>query len=324
MEKRILITGGSGFIGTNLVQHYLDKKITVLNIDVSRPRNTMHLSCFKSVDICNKKSLIDCLLTFKPTHVVHLAARTDLDGCCIEDYKPNTVGVSNLIEAICLTDSVVRTIFASSMLVCKAGYSPRNSDDYRPTTFYGESKVLGEKLIKSNTSFSSEWNIVRPTSIWGPWFGSPYRNFFDMIIQKRYVNIKGRAATKTFGFVENTVFQIDKILFLESQAHNKEVFYIGDAPPINISNWADEVLIKLNRSPALALPFFVFKVSALMGDFLDLFGLKFPMSSFRLTNMTTDNIQDLSNTYAVAGEPPVDRLEGIEKTLDWMSSRDKR
>jgi nucleoside-diphosphate-sugar epimerase len=208
------------------------------------------------------------------------------------------------------------------MLVCKAGYKPVDFDDYNATTFYGESKVFTEKCIKNNTSIRSEWNIVRPTSIWGPWFGSPYRNFFDMILQNRYVNIKGGTTTKTFGFVENAVFQINEILFSEPNLHNKEVFYIGDRPPINISVWANEILYNLNKKPALALPFFMFKILALIGDFLSLLGVSFPMSSFRLKNMTTDNIQNLENTYSLTGEPPINRNEGIIKTLEWISSRD--
>jgi len=143
-----------------------------------------------------------------------------------------------------------------------------------------------------------------------------------MILQNRYVNIKGRTATKTFGFVENAVFQINEILFSGSNSHNKEVFYIGDKPPINISIWANEILYNLNKKPALALPFFIFKILALIGDFLSLLGVSFPMSSFRLKNMTTDNIQNLENTYSLAGEPPIKRNEGIKKTIEWMSSVD--
>ena len=324
MEIKILVTGGSGFIGTNLLQYYLDKKISVLNVDIIEPRNKKHLDCYKRVDVRNKTRLVECFLEFRPTHIVHLAARTDLDGSSLEDYNTNTVGVLNLIEAISVTDCVVKTIFASSMLVCETGYKPLDYDDYKATTFYGESKVLAEKYIKSNTTIRSGWTIVRPTSIWGPWFGSPYRNFFDMVVKNQYVNINRGAATKTFGFVENAVFQINEISFSDSVITIGEVFYIGDSPPINISDWANEILCNLDRKPALALPLFLFKILAFVGDLLNSLGVKFPMSSFRLKNMMTDNIQNLENTYSLAGDPPFNRNEGIVKTLEWMSSRDDR
>ena len=60
-----------------------------------------------------------------------------------------------------------KIIIASSMLVCELGYSPKNFNDYKPNTLYGESKVLTEKIVKK---FKNSWTIVRPTSIWGPWF----------------------------------------------------------------------------------------------------------------------------------------------------------
>ena len=212
MEKKIIITGGSGFIGTNLLQYYLDKKITVINIDVNEPANIDHLRYHRKVDICDRSSLLKCILDFEPTHIVHLAARTDLRGSSLEQYKANTVGVSNLVEAASSLPSLEKVVFTSSMLVCEAGYIPKSENDYKANTVYGQSKVWSEEYIKNNTAIKFDWNIVRPTSIWGPWFGTPYRNFFDMLIQDRYFNIKGSKTRKTFGFVGNVVYQIDKLL----------------------------------------------------------------------------------------------------------------
>lgn len=320
METKILITGGSGFIGTNLVEYYLNRHISVLNLDIVEPRNIKHIAYYKNIDICDKSALIDLFLEFKPTHIVHLAARTDLNGDRIEDYKANTMGVYNLVEAISASDSIVKTIFASSMLVCKVGYRPKDSNDYSATTLYGESKILTETYIKNSLSLKSAWNIIRPTSIWGPWFGSPYRNFFDMVLQNRYVNIKNGSATKTFGFVGNTVYQINELLFWHDNSIDKRTFYIGDNPASNISEWANEILSQLGRKPAIEIHSFVFKILAHIGDGLQLFGIQFPMTSFRLKNMTTDNIQDLDDLYGKIGPPPFTRKQGVDLTIRWLKA----
>jgi nucleoside-diphosphate-sugar epimerase len=108
------------------------------------------------------------------------------------------------------------------MLVSKVGYQPKHDYDYNPSTIYGESKVITEELIRVN-SLPYEWAILRPTSIWGPWFGEPYRNFFDMMISKKYFHIGDRGCTKTYGFVENAVYQIDSILFANKYSINEKM-----------------------------------------------------------------------------------------------------
>ena len=66
------------------------------------------------------------------------------------------------------------------------------------------------------------------------------------------------------------------------------------------------------------VPFWLIRLAAWGGDILGMFGLHFPMTSFRLKNMTTDNIIPLDNTIAIAPHPPVDRITGIKRTLAWM------
>lgn len=319
MTIKIIVTGGSGFIGTNVVQYYQEKNIDVFNLDIARPIHPGHLNNWISADICDDSRLTEIFKEISPTHVVHLAARTDLKGKTVRDYSSNIQGVRNVISAINSCESVDKAIFASSMLVCRVGYIPKDYDDYSPNTAYGESKVATEKIIKGS-KISCAWNIVRPTSIWGPWFREPYRNFFDLIIGGRYVNLKGRTATKTFGFIGNAVYQIDKLLFQQDVSLNHKSYYIGDKPPINISEWANEILMELGRPCARLVPFPLFKLAALCGDVLNKLGCPFPMNSFRLANMTIDNIMNLDDLYIAVGEQPYSRSNGIKKTLGWINN----
>jgi len=136
---KILITGGSGFIGTNLVSHFVSKGKEILNFDISPPRNSQHVNFWHQGDITNLSDLTKCIKDYMPSVILHMAARTDLEGSSISDYKENTIGVENLISASRACKSVDCVLFASSRLVCKIGYQPSNYHDYCPTTAYGES-----------------------------------------------------------------------------------------------------------------------------------------------------------------------------------------
>ena len=208
---KILITGASGFIGTNLLES-LREEYEVVNVDFNAPRNKKHIGYWLNVDIVDFATLQKVVVDFNPDYIVHLAARTDLDGKTLEDYNANTIGVENILKVANELPALKKIIITSSMLVCKAGYMPLHQHDYNPTTVYGESKVRTEQITWSNPP-KCDWAILRPTSIWGPWFGVPYRNFFDMVKSKMYFHIGHRSCSKTYGYVKNAVYQIKQILF---------------------------------------------------------------------------------------------------------------
>ena len=59
-------------------------------------------------------------------------------------------------------------------------------------------------------------------------------------------------------------------------------------------------------------------MAAFFGDCLKLMKVKFPMTSFRLKNMTTNNFFDLSDIQKLAPHLPVSRSKGTKQTVDWM------
>jgi len=313
--KKFLVTGGSGFIGTNFVEALLKDGLSVLNLDLSQPIKTEHSTCWKQVDILDYSLLESEILKFDPDIIVHFAAVTDLNGKTSEYYNANTRGTQNIINIAKKLTNLKKVIFTSSMYVCRPGYIPKSYDDFNPHTLYGESKVAGEKLVKAIRDPKFEWVIIRPTSIWGPWFGIPYIDFFNIVYRGRYFDF-GRTCTKTYGFIDNAVFQIRKLISANN-IHGK-TFYIGDYPPIQISEWANEISIEMGKGPIRTIPFFVMRFAAMTGDILSSFKLKFPITSFRLSNMTTNNVLPLEDLSAIAGPSPVSRLDGVKKTIAWL------
>ena len=110
-----------------------------------------------------------------------------------------------------------------------------------------------------------------------------------------------------------------KILTDERLKVNKQVFYIGDYQPYNIEDWSNEIAAELGYS-IKRLPFLFFQMGAAFGDFLKTINIKFPITTFRLRNMTTPNCIDMTNIQRHIPKLPYTRLQGIRKTLDWMQS----
>lgn len=315
LYKKYLVTGGSGFIGTNLIDSLVINGFVILNLDIVKPSNKNQEQYWKCVDILNYSILSKEIMDFAPDVIIHLAAVTDLNGETLKYYDANISGTKNLIEICSKLTSVKKVIFTSSMYVCKPGFIPADYDTYKPHTVYGESKVKTETLVKSIGKSHYDWVIIRPTSIWGPWFNIPYIDFFNVVYRKKYFDF-GKACTKTYGYVGNTVFQIQKLIDAKN-VHGK-TFYLGDDPAIQITEWANEISHCMSKGPIKTIPFPLIKGAAIIGDLLSKLRLKFPITSFRLNNMTTNNILPLDDLNNVVGKTPFTRLEGVKSTIKWL------
>ncbi len=315
---RVLITGGSGFIGTNLVEHYRLRGDQVVNIDAKAPQHPEHGPLWRKIDILHPPALLRAVVEFDPELVYHMAARTDLNGRTVDEYSINTRGVANTIEALRALRRLRLAIFASSMLVCRVGYRPKDEFDYCPSTAYGESKVESEQLVRKNAASALPWIVVRPTSIWGPWFGPPYRDFFTMVQRGLYFHPRARAIRRSYGFVLNTVFQLDRLAAAGGGALLGRAVYLADYEPLELKHWADTIQRALDVRPVRQMPFWAMRGAAKIGDFLKSLGVAAPINSFRLNNMLTEMIHDTSPLAQVCGATPYTMEEGVRLTCDWL------
>ena len=313
---KILLTGASGFIGTNLLEDLLSQGYAVLNIDWKEPKISERKSLWKNIDITKYEPFEQAVLDFQPDYIIHLAARTDLDGKTLEDYDANITGVENMLKIVHKLPNLKKIIITSSKFVTRNGYQIKNQHDFCPHTKYGESKVETEIRVWGDEP-QCDWCIIRPTSIWGPWFEEPYRNFFDIVMKRMYFHIGHIKCHKTYGYIGNAVYQIEQLLFNDTPDEDNKVFYIGDEPAYEINEWGDEIAAELGfKVPTM--PVWFVKCLAKFGDFLDLFHIHFPMQSFRYGNMTNNGTNDMSNTYKIAPEMPYTRLEGTKATIAWI------
>ena len=134
-DYRIIITGGSGFIGTNLCEHLINKNYDFINLDINPPKISNHYEYWREIDIRNKQQLLDIIKVYQPTHIVNLAADLGMDHNNLENLQTNIIGVENLINTINLVGSIKKAVFTSSLLVCENGYIPSNDTDYCAPNF---------------------------------------------------------------------------------------------------------------------------------------------------------------------------------------------
>lgn len=314
---KIIVTGGSGFIGTNLISYLIDKDYTVLNIDIAEPRNKAQMQYWKNVDITDYNNLHKAITDFNPDYIVHLAARTDILGHDVKDYPANTTGVENMLKCCYDLKNLKKALFASSMLVMRSGHVAKHILDYCPPNAYGISKVETENIVRGN-HLTCDWAILRPTSIWGPWFDT-YKDFFKMIMSGKYISFGKKLSTKTYGFIGNVVYQIHCLLMADTMNNEFEdrIFYLGDKPDYDINDWGREIA-EISGKKIPTIPYFVVRMAAYVGDVIKLFGIMPPISSYRLKNMMTNNLMDVSATFKYAPNPPYTRRQASEITVKWI------
>jgi nucleoside-diphosphate-sugar epimerase len=178
--------------------------------------------------------------------------------------------------------------------------------------------MIGEKLVKEKAKHPHI--IVRPTSIWGPWFEIPYKTFFDTIKSGKFFMPKNINPKKSFGFVLNTTYQLDKLLFTQDKL--KQVYYLSDYPNIEVGTWANLIAKYFDVSKPKSLPLSLLKIVAFGGDVLKKLGYKNPpLTTFRLNNLITDMVYDLSALEDVCGKLPYQLEEGVKITTEWIINK---
>lgn len=317
---RILITGSSGFIGANAIDHFRRRGWTVAATDVAPPRRREHEAGFTRCDLLDADGLRRLFTGFQPDYLLHLGARTDtFERKSLAGYAANIGGVSNVLAAANECPNLRRLIMTSSRLVCRIGYIPKTDDDYQPPNFYGESKVETERVTRAAT-INAEWLITRPTAIWGPGFLVPsYRDFFEQIRRGRYFHLGAHNPRKTFGYVGNFVFQMERLLLAPKDRVQGRIFYVGDYEPVGLREWADLIAGEFGRKPLPSVPLGLLRGGALVGDVLKKLGWdNVPLQSYRLQNMLSESVHDCSPLAAITGPLPHDLAAATRETVQWL------
>ncbi len=167
---KVLVTGGTGFIGRRLIHRLVEEGHNVRAF-VRKTSNTHGLPEgieFVEGDLLDLPSLEEAVTGVQA--VMHLAAYFDFYPSDVElMYKVNVDGTKNLMNA-CVGTSVERFIYCSTTeTIGPVRYPPANEDtELRPQFEYGESKILAEKAVRQIAEDTGlQYIILRPTGVMG-------------------------------------------------------------------------------------------------------------------------------------------------------------
>jgi len=316
---RLLITGGSGFIGLNAVERFCRTAAALLNLDRACPEPPDHRAFWQKADLLDRPTLKENIRSFQPTHVLHLAARADcVETTTVEQgYRDNTDGASNFLEVVASCPSVQRAIITSSQYVCGPGYFPKSDEDYAPATVYGASKVITERLTRAaNLPFC--WTLIRPTNVWGPWHTRYEREFWHIAHRGWYFHPGGAPVRRAYAFVGNVLDQIEKIFSLPESVVSRKTFYVGDDTD-DIWKWASGFCQVLHGRPPPRIPRPLLRSMGKVGDGISrLAGRRFYIDSTRVDSMTTDYPIDMKETFRILGKGKSTLEVGIRQTAQWL------
>lgn len=314
---RTLVTGGSGFIGTNLVAELRNLGEEVLNLDVAPPLDPEHSAAWVPCDLRERRAVDDVVASFRPERVVHLAAEARVvHDWGLERYDVNTVGTRNLLLSLSDAGSVDRATIVSTQYVCRPGYEPQNDEDYAPHTVYGYSKAVAEATTR-RASLPFEWCIARPTTIWGPWDLKYRRDFYWSIRHGWYLHPSGPPSIRSMGYVGNLVQQLVGLLHATGGSLHERTFYLGDRPA-PLDQYVDAFALRLTSKPARRAPRPLMGTAAAVGDVLQSAGLSAPLTTKRYRSMIDDYLVDVGPIHELVGEPHVDLRTGVDTTVDWL------
>lgn len=199
--KKILITGGFGYIGSKLAEYFQRKyKVVILeHPKATRPKNLKNVKVLRA-DI-TKKTQIEKIKIKNISVVLHLAAQSSGPKSFdipIEDVKKNLIGTINVIN-LCKKNNINRIIYASSFVVYGEIKKTKLVEGLscNPKSVYATNKYASELMLKNYAEPKNiNWNILRMFNVYGP--GQNISNpqtlvgiFLKMINEKKIIEVKG-------------------------------------------------------------------------------------------------------------------------------------
>ncbi|HOY47775.1 MAG TPA: NAD(P)-dependent oxidoreductase [Flavobacteriales bacterium] len=319
---RLLITGGSGFIGRYFVERFKDREI--VNLDLRAPDYTSHAR-YHAGDIRNLNDVRNALQGVDM--IIHLAAMHHDFGIADEAYFDTNVRGAEVLISEAEKAGVNTIINFSSVAVYggKGNPGPTNeSTEPAPTNPYGVSKLEAEARFSkwANAAPGRKLIIVRSTVVFGPHNLANVLNLIKAIDEGLYFHVGKSNNIKSLAYVENIV---DASLFALNKLNEGIcLFNYVDEPQLSSREIANMQARFLGKKIRMILPRWMAMILAFPFDVaIKLSGKNLKISSKRVAKLITQTNHGADYIRELGFKPKYSIEFGMEKMIRWYKSTKK-
>ena len=236
--ERILLLGGSGILGSEVLRAYQEN-----NFDYVAPRSS-------DLDIRDKDAVLDYVSNFKPAWIVNCAAWTNVDsaeenfeGAC----KLNSGAVKNLGEAADLIGSKVIHISTDYVFDGESSEPYRETSKVKPVNRYGESKARGERALEG---LDSESYVIRTSWL----YGTAGKNFVKTIAGKGLMSIESKVVNDQLGSPTSARDLAQAIMYIVMNRPEPGIYHYSNEGMCSWFDLAESIYKKVGSSASLVQP----------------------------------------------------------------------
>ncbi len=312
MKNKIVIIGGSGFIGSHLIE--ILNKENCMNFDKNQSPFFPEITVIGNI---LDKPLLEKKLKGAKTIVLLAAEHRDNVSPISLYYDINVDGTKNVLEAM-NKNQINHLIFTSSVAVY--GLNKNNPTEENPTdpfNDYGKSKLLAEREIEkwfNHNPTEKEVTIIRPTVVFGERNRGNVYNLLKQITSNKFVMIGNGNNKKSMAYVKNIVSYIASKINTPEKGLN--VYNYADKPDFSMNELVKNIykIMKFKRS-IVKIPYII---GMSIGFCFDILGFlirkKLVISSVRVKKFCATTQFDSSKVFDDF-KPPFALKKGLENTL---------
>ena len=316
---KITFIGGSGFVGTRLIELLKEDSTNyskIKNIDLLQSH--FHPEVTEIGDVrdqaCMNEKLqdTDCVVLLAAQH------RDDVHPTSLY-YETNVGGMEKTLKAM-EKNGVKRIVFYSSVAVY--GLNKKNPNEEHPAdpfNHYGKSKWQAEVVLPEWYKTHPDWNIniIRPTVIFGERNRGNVYNLLKQIASGKFLMVGNGNNKKSMAYVGNIV-AFTKFL-MENKTTGYNVYNYIDKPDFNMNELVGHVSKVLNKHiPTTHFPYWLGMLGGYGFDLLaKITGKKLTVSSVRVKKFCATTEFDATKVKETGFKAPYTLGEGLARTLEF-------